>query len=129
MAGCAVWELLCLIRSDRPAVEAAAAGTPGAAKTVLEKVQPLRAELGALVIDLRGYIESLQLGHFGPETMELVIAFIAAAPKGRARAKDWVSDKARCRGEASGRVEALLRQAMVYQTALNSAPAAAAAHA
>jgi hypothetical protein len=125
-----VWEVFCLVMLDAEATRAAVerllhlkrtgeqqAFMDGALE-LFEKLLKIRAQLGKFVRDLRAYLATLPVGSFGRETMEMALGFIVASGRGRERAQLWLSEPARYRVEAAGRLEDIISRTMNYQTAL-----------
>lgn len=121
-----LWELFALMRTQKEAMqdllnvkrEGNAEAAQQAAGTLYGNVQAARSEHGKFVEDLRVFVESLQIGSFGKDIMDMTIAFIVGAPRARAHAADWLADPERFKGQASGRVEFVIRQALTYRNAL-----------
>jgi hypothetical protein len=125
-----VWEVFCLVMLDAEATRTAverllhlkAKGDREAfvdgALELFEKLLKIRAELGKFVRELRAYLATLPVGSFGRETMEMALGFIVASGRGRERAQLWLSEPARYRAEAAGRLEDIISRTMSYQTAL-----------
>ncbi|HXG61409.1 MAG TPA: hypothetical protein VNO22_08545 [Planctomycetota bacterium] len=125
-----VWEVFCLVMLDAEATRNAVerllhlkrkgeqqAFVDGALE-LFEKLLKIRAQLGKFVRELRAYLATLPVGSFGRETMEMALGFIVASGRGRERAQLWLSEPARYRAEAAGRLEDIISRTMNYQTAL-----------
>jgi hypothetical protein len=125
-----VWEVFCLVMLDAEATRNAVerllhlkrqgqqqAFADGALE-LFEKLLKIRAQLGKFVRELRAYLATLPVGSFGRETMEMALGFIVASGRGRERAQLWLSEPARYRAEAAGRLEDIISRTMNYQTAL-----------
>lgn len=125
-----VWEVFCLVMLDAEATRTAVerllhlkrqgqqqAFVDGAVE-LFDKILKVRAQLGKFVRDLRAYLATLPVGSFGRETMEMALGFIVASGRGRERAQLWLSEPARYRAEAAGRLEDIISRTMNYQTAL-----------
>lgn len=125
-----VWEVFCLVMLDAEATRTAVerllhlkrsgqqqAFADGALE-LFDKILKIRAQLGKFVRDLRAYLATLPVGSFGRETMEMALGFIVASGRGRERAQLWLSEPARFRAEAAGRLEDIISRTMNYQTAL-----------
>jgi hypothetical protein len=126
-----VWEALSLVTSDRKIVAQAmddlsGMNQPGltqrfseGAKRLFEQLLKLRSEHGPLVRALRGYFGRLPIGRFGPDTMELTLAFIVNSPQGRQHAKMWLERPDDMAREAATRIEGVVGRALKYQRGLN----------
>ena len=125
-----VWEVFMMVMADGKAIKEAMdslanlkakddkAGFQEGVDRLFEQVQKLRAEHGTMVRDLRQFVSALPIGSFGKETMELVVGFIIASPRGLARAREWLKDPGRYRMEAAGRLEDVVSRTMNYELAL-----------
>jgi hypothetical protein len=125
-----VWEALCLVRVERQEMAATVAilerlkskGKPdefdAAVLRVQERVALVRQRYGGFVDQLRRFLAGV-FGRWEGELEETALAFIAASPAGRHRAKQWLEDPELCRGEATRFVEGLRQRA---REALGSLP-------
>jgi len=128
-----IWETLSVVMAERDFVKKHLAdasrlkseGSADAAREKLrvlfDKVHDLREKHGPMVKMLRSYVESLPVGRFGKETMDLTIGFMVATPRGRARSQEWLDDPVRHKSEATSRCEDVIRLTMTYQTELRAA--------
>ena len=116
------WEALCLILVRRQEAVAAIGelerlkteGRPGEFEgevfRLRETLGQVRQRYGSFVGELRKFLAGV-LGRWEGEIEETALAFIAASPKGRHRARQWLDDPELCRGEAARFVEGLRERA------------------
>lgn len=126
-----LWEALCFILVRRPEAEAAigdlerlkAGGRPGEFEGEVFRLRDtlgqVRQRYGPFVAELRKFLTGI-LGRWEGEIEETALAFIAASPKGRHRAKQWLDDPELCRGEAARFVEGLRERARDALDALSN---------
>ncbi len=117
-----LWEALCLVLVQRAETAAAIAelerlrtdGKPGEFEGEVLRVRgtmgQVRQRYGGFVAELRKFLAGV-FGRWEGEIEETALAFIAASPKGRHRARQWLDDPELCRGEAARFVEGLRERA------------------
>lgn len=125
-----LWEALCFILVRRPEALAAIGdlerlkegGRPGEFEGEVFRLRDtlgqVRQRYGAFVAELRKFLAGA-LGRWEGEIEETALAFIAASPKGRHRARQWLDDPELCRGEAARFVEGLRERARDALAALS----------
>ncbi len=125
-----LWELLCLLLVRRPESVLALselerlriAGRPGEFEGEAARVRgflgQVRERYGSVVAELRNFLSGV-FGRWEGEIEETALAFIAASPKGRHRARQWLDDPELCREEAAGFVEGMRERARDYLDALS----------
>jgi hypothetical protein len=91
----------------------------GEAMRVKGRIAEVRARFDRFVADLRAFFEKT-FGSWQGEIEELVLAFIAASPRGRHRARQWLDDPVLCKDEASRFVAELRARAGEYREALKA---------
>jgi hypothetical protein len=131
--GAELWEALSLALRRRadvaaavdrlraPELQARAADLNAGVVRVFEDLLEIRARDAALARALRAFVAALPIGSYGPETLDLAVAFLLVSPEGRSRAVQWLEDPARFAREAAIRVEGVIGKAQKYQAALRAA--------
>jgi hypothetical protein len=92
----------------------------GVAYRMRQKLAAMRAEHGALAVDLEVYLQKLGLpGWKGSE--DLVLAFILSSEAGRLRARRWIEEGRRTH-QAARIADDLIARARLYREALDGIP-------
>jgi hypothetical protein len=72
------------------------------ALSLFERILKVRSTHGGFVRKLRDFIGGLDLDSPSPAALEIALGFLISAPKGRARAAQWVLEPEQRRAEAVG---------------------------
>jgi titin len=126
------WEVMCIVGAEgqegRREMERLVrfresldeASLQEAALGFFQKILRIRSAYGGLVKQLRAHVDGLRLSVPDKETMEIAIAFLISAPRGRQRAQIWLDDPVQHRQGSANYMEHALSIAQKYRKALQS---------
>ena len=88
------------------------------ALSLFERILKVRSAHGGFARKLREFIGTLELDGASPTAIEIAIGFLISAPKGRARAAQWIMEPEKRKPEAAGFLGHALGLARSYVTAM-----------
>lgn len=125
-----IWEGLCLVKEDRALMREevkrladlrASGQRAGIGRVIVDRLQTLRQQSGALVVHLRALFPGVPEAPQDPVLQEMILAFIAISPKGREAAQRWTADPGPGAVEAGPKIRAIALSVARYRAELDRA--------